>query len=204
MQLSAEMRWFWRDTPPIGLLEQFGGGVGNDLDSRAELRIDRYLHDPLQNEIGIKLRGGKPGVEIKGLVKTVASKAVRPFTGNIEIWAKWTSQSLPLASNLTTAIDKSRWLRKFSTDMKSAREITMNDRPDEGCNVELTRIHLPDEEWWTFGLESFGPLDNIADSLRETATKLASGGFPDLMTGRFASYPTWLQTINPKVIDNAK
>src|SRR5579885_588236 len=69
MQVSAEARWFWPGEPPRGFEKwfynrekhpcPFGGG---------ELRLDTYLLDRGQGEIGVKRRGGRKGVEIKGLV----------------------------------------------------------------------------------------------------------------------------------------
>jgi hypothetical protein len=51
------------------------------------LRLDEYLSDPNQCELGIKRRGGKKGVEVKGLVTHAEQQlAAGPFVGPIEIW----------------------------------------------------------------------------------------------------------------------
>ena len=91
MQLSGEIRWFWRKDPPPGLYDWFhnstldycGAGGGT-------LREDKYLEDVDQVELGIKYRGGGIGAEVKGLVGIeLADLTEPPFIGRIEIWSKW-------------------------------------------------------------------------------------------------------------------
>ena len=61
---------------------------------------------------------------------------------------------------------KVRWLRKFDT-AGDPREIQLGagevgedpllseERPDVGCNIELTSVATGGTTWWTFGAESF-------------------------------------------------
>lgn len=209
MLVSAEIRWFWPNDPPIGLEEWFlstknhpyvaGGG--------AEGRCDRYLRDKRQKELGIKIRGTKPGVEIKGLVAIVSdSLAAQPFIGDIEIWSKWTSESIELQPNSTIAVEKQRWLRKFSTSASlapheiqlTADETPLNEAlPERGCNVELTRIKLPNDDiWWTFGFEAFGGLLTAAEDLQVVANILVGRHALCLSKGILASYPAWLSHLS--------
>src|SRR5258708_2279005 len=99
MQVSAEIRWFWPDPGPADLKDWFlscelhgcapGGG--------AEVRTDKYLRPEAPAELGLKFRGKKPGIEIKGLIsRDVMPLSSTPFEGPIEIWTKWSSQSLVL------------------------------------------------------------------------------------------------------------
>jgi hypothetical protein len=190
MQLSAEIRWFWPDSPPPQLDEWFcnspkhvcsvGGG---------EPRVDEYLSDCSQVELGLKRRGGKTGVEVKGLVTAeFAFLNVPPFVGSIELWSKWTSEALDLKA--TIPVEKIRWLRKFDTTAPLPEEIPLDSRerplgphalPTLGCNVELTRIMLPKNEvWWTLGFESFGNIQTVDNSLRAVATTLAARQPPEL------------------------
>ena len=83
MQVSAEIRWFWKGVLPPELLVWFqraerhscAGGGGS-------VRTDAYLRDARQSELGLKLRGGKKGVEIKGLVAVIADGCqASPFIG---------------------------------------------------------------------------------------------------------------------------
>src|SRR5262245_33598979 len=105
MQLSVEMRWFWRDTQPTVCADLFRW---DNSDSSGEERVDQYLRDDRQNELGIKLRGSKPGVEVKGLISREGFLDVAPFIGRIEVWAKWSSRVLELRSDLMVTVHKRR------------------------------------------------------------------------------------------------
>ncbi len=68
MQLSSEIRLFWFNNKPEALerwfldqdIHRFSAGGG-------KRRTDVYLRDASQIELGIKTRGEKPRVEIKGV-----------------------------------------------------------------------------------------------------------------------------------------
>jgi len=203
MQLSAEIRWFWPDSLPEGLSDWFrsgsdvycgaGGGIS---------RVDTYLRDPNGVELGVKHRGSKLGVEVKGLVE-VRSHGLneRKFLGPVEIWAKWTSKELRLHTDSTLAVRKVRWLRKFDTTGIEPIEIALdaNEQPVDGvhlpamgCNVEMTEVTLNETIWWTLGFESFGSLATLEANLYRTASVLADRRPPKLQNGILASYPLWL------------
>jgi hypothetical protein len=74
--------------------------------------VDEYLRDASQIELGLKRRGSKKGVEVKGLVAvTCGGLAVGPFAGPVELWAKWTSEPLELNSASTLTTEKRRCAR---------------------------------------------------------------------------------------------
>ncbi len=116
--VSAEARWFWPAAPPSAFKEWFTADAAHGYRAGGGgTRKDVYLHDTTQGELGIKLRGGKKGVEIKSLVSVLADKLdADPFRGAIELWTKSTSQALDLSTNPTIATSKTRWLRKFGMD----------------------------------------------------------------------------------------
>jgi hypothetical protein len=205
MQISAEVRWFWQGTGPPMLQEWFmdarfhehtaGGG---------SVRTDAYLPDPQQAELGIKLRGNKSGVEIKGLVavaREVCSDA--PFVGSIEVWGKWSSKELRLSDAALIIVSKHRWLRKFSTDGAQVREIALdaqelpidkNHSPTEGCDVEYTEISIDgSSSWVTLGFEAFGTLDTIVANLHRVTAHVSRRRPPAFGNAWCASYPVWLQ-----------
>ena len=69
MQISAEVRWFWRADPPARFKDWFlSDAVHAYRAAGGKPRSDEYLVDPSGVELGIKTRGGKGGTEIKGLV----------------------------------------------------------------------------------------------------------------------------------------
>ena len=66
--------------------------------------------------------------------------------------------------------------------------------PDLGCNVELTKVELPDSDiWWTLGFESFGTVNTVAASLQAAAVTLTARKPPAINEGIVASYPVWLK-----------
>jgi hypothetical protein len=199
MIVSAEMRWFWPGECPDRFDAWFqAGSPPPGLSSRE----DEYLYERGQRELGIKRRGEKPGIEIKGLVAVLPpSRDPAPFAGAIEIWCKWPS-SASVRDLPAVKIKKQRWLRKFDMTRLKPVEVPMrkddapaDDRPfpREGCNVELTRIELePDEVWWTFGFEAFGDLCSVERRLRAALALMAERRPPPVAPGELMSYPAWL------------
>ena len=207
MQISAEIRWFWRDAAPAGLEDWFtGAGSHPCIAGGGETRSDDYLRDIGQSELGIKRRGGKDGVEINGLVALIPDGlAAGPFRVEIQLWAKWTSVALGLETDSTTTVKKRRRLRKFDTSGTSPVEIPLgaDEAPLEnrpwpalGSNAELTLVGLRNGDvWWTFGFEAFGTTSTVEKDLRAVADMLSSRRPPEIPEGLQASYPAWLRTL---------
>jgi hypothetical protein len=134
--------------------------------------------------------------------KLASGLTADPFTGPIEIWTKWKSDSLSLDSMNRAVIQKQRWLRKFDTSGPRVTEIALDateqvmggdNPPARGCNVELTFLTVDDINWWTLGFESFGALVTVEHDLR-AATSVWNRGMPPLAEwGLLANYPTWLR-----------
>lgn len=204
MQISAEVRWFWADALPPGLETWYRSQAGRIAPGGGEHREDVYLLDATQVELGLKTRGKKPGVEIKGLVRVSPTALGRaPLSARVELWTKWSAPSLDLAGRPTVALDKQRWLRKYDAGRPDALveiALTADERPVDGplprsgCNVELTCVRRVDGRvWWTLGCESFGvQIDELQDNLGRTLEHLAGTAPPALGAALEASYPTWL------------
>lgn len=204
MQVSAEIRWFWPNKEPTDLARWFKDQTVHNLPAGGgESRTDLYLVDPNQIELGIKSRGGKSGIEVKGLVSTLEPGLINPpFSGPIELWTKWSSSSLHLESDETVRIEKTRWLRKFDTSTECPREIELDSAerprsgepfPKSGCNVEFTALTIAGHHpWWTLGFEAFGSLGEVAQSLQAVALLLVGRNPPTLEDGLRSSYPEWL------------
>jgi len=207
MQVSAEIRWFWRAKCPDAIETWFRSGSTQPGGGSA--REDEYLHEPTQLEFGLKRRGKKIGVEAKGLVAVLPqpSNAV-PFLGLIEIWCKWQLLTVALSGLPTVPTRKLRWLRKFDTSGEEPSEIPLGEDetpvdgralPGLGCNVELTRVELRGEQvWWTLGFEAFGELPSVERSLRNTLSIMATRQPPPLGTGELLNYPAWLSRHVPQ------
>ena len=201
MFVSAEMRWFWNGNCPKQVHDWFfttGSSPGG-----GQPRIDKYLLQPHEREIGLKERGDNPGLEIKGLVGTVRDPALAALTSDIEIWCKWScgASGLKLLHEITTT--KTRWLRKFDTSKPVRLEIPLetNEKPRsgyslpvQGCNVELTQVKIGgrSELWWTLGFEAFGSLETVSINFARAILPEVSDLARLVASGAVLSYPEWL------------
>jgi len=220
MQVTAELRWFWNSAHDE-LKNWFYEADAHDCVAGGGLvRVDSYLHDSRQVELGLKHRGGKHGVEVKGFVcHAVDDCDVIPFNGPIEVWSKWTSDTLILDMSKTVTTEKRRWIRKFDTTGDTPVEIKLNEKeapvdrdsfPRRGCSVEFTEIRflnhetkelIPDSKgWWTLSFESFGKIDSVQASLCKAAALMASRNPPAFDTSYLASYPSFLSQHAPQTV----
>lgn len=204
MYLSAEIRCFWRDELPEGLFEWFcEEREGRCAAGGGKQREDVYLRDPHQEEVGIKRRAGKPGLEIKSLVATWDSFAAPRLRQPIQIWVKTSSQYVLLPDDATIRTKKTRRLRTFDLSGDRPREIPLGegeqpldpsqDLPERGCDVELTKVEAEGQTWWTYAFEAFGDLSTVEHDLVRTADEMAARHPPSLGTPLAASYPAWLR-----------
>jgi hypothetical protein len=203
MLVSAELRWFWKDTLPPTLELWFR--TGGLAPGGGSLRKDEYLADPRQHEIGVKKRAGNSGIEIKGLVE-VGAAAPEPFSGCVQIWTKWTSRAMTIDHLSRIAVRKTRWLRKFDTSGPEVRELALDadERlldstqtiPEHGCHIELVSVTIDGgAQWWTFGFEAFGRLGTVERSLQRTIASVAPIDREALAGGLELSYPAWLIAV---------
>ncbi len=196
MLISAELRWFWQSARPPRIERWFHEGA--KFHSDPEARCDRYLPQPGKDDIGIKRRGNKDGVEIKALVAIAHDEALAGIAPHFEIWGKWDA-----ALSITEAIEvqKLRFLRVFDAQTAEAIEIPRQAEahPEQACHLELTKLEIfgQSEVWWTLGLEALGDLAAVQDKLRKLVKHLCAGGFtPE--DGDFMAYPAWLDRISSK------
>ncbi len=200
MLLSAEIRLFWFEQKPVELEAWFKEDHLHALPAGgAEERTDVYLYDPSQTELGVKTRGENAGVEVKGLVETLADTV--EFNSSkipIEIWSKWPSQTLAFDASDGVTLHKTRWLRKFDTAGSAPVEIASDAATSEkGCHVEWTIVSTPfGETCWTLGFEAFGRFDNIVNSLRWVVRLMSTRKPPPAPGATATSYPAWIANID--------
>jgi hypothetical protein len=214
MQITAEIRWFWKDAVP-GLLDSWfrnerrhacraGGG---------STRVDEYvcaqqMCTPEHAELGMKRRDGG-GMELKGLVDgRWFSLATAPFSGPVELWCKWQADGIAPGDARLVPVEKQRWMRLFDASTPWPQEVALDAEerpvdpdaaPTRGCRAELTRLILEPEKhsgqvWWTLGLEAFGSLRTLERDLRAVAGVLMARRAPPF-SGYASSYPAWLAQI---------
>jgi hypothetical protein len=200
MFVSAEIRWFYPDECPTNLHRWFG--EMSPAPGGGKLRIDEYLSQTNQSGVSIKKRGGRPGVEIKGLIAVCRSELV-PFAPYVELWCKWRLQASALEMTKRMIIQKTRWIRTYDTSRAAIVEIPLQadekplngqPLPQQGCNVEISTIRIAEDprQWWTLGFEAFGDLDSAPGNLLKTAQFLITRSFPLPICGEFLNYPAWL------------
>jgi len=195
MLLSAEIRLFWFDNKPADLENWFmNEAVHRCAAGGPEERTDIYLSDPHQTELGVKTRGEKPGVEVKGLIATLnATIEIASYKIPTELWSKWSSSTLGFDPKTGVKVHKKRWLRKFDTTGSRPAEVPRDRMPPKGCNVEWTIVETPPgETCWTLGFEAFGKLDDVEDSLRSVAAVIRYRNPPPSPGAQSLSYPEWL------------
>ena len=203
MLISAEVRWFWKPAAPRALEDWFRGGAF--APGGGTPRIDEYLIDPGQRELGVKSRGGAGGVEVKGLVEG-GGVLPTPFAGRVQIWGKWRSDALTIEDRPRVALHKTRWIRKFDSAGPVVTEVALDaaEQPrregqtiERGCQLELVMVRVDDRAdiWWSLGFEAFGERDTLEDSLHRTVQHLAPTS-PSFALGDELSYPEWLGTLD--------
>jgi hypothetical protein len=202
MFVTAEARWFYQDEP-VNLHRWFG--ETSPSPGGGTLRVDEYLSQTNQSEMSAKMRGERPGLEIKGLVAICRSEAVS-FAPYVELWCKWSLEPSALKVTKKVIVQKTRWLRTYDTTRASIAEIPLqtNEKPlngqplpHQGCSVELTKIQLTEDarQWWTLGFEAFGDLESAPGNLQVTAQFLIAQSIPFPRFGEFMNYPLWLARI---------
>ena len=198
-------KWFCEPAPDFR--HRVGGG---------HQRIDVYVLIQ-DSELGIKSRGGKKGFEVKGLVDVLpwqldfGQMSVVP-----QLFCKWSSGQLEFADLPAVETVKTRWLRKFNTAAVDLREIRLggadfgedpmvkSERPDIGCNIELTSVTKGNETWWTFGAESFAfgrpgrTVELVDQGLHRAMQALPGHAKVDLRGARYLGYAEWLTAGAPK------
>jgi hypothetical protein len=91
MEVSAELRWFWDGDVPPEVMEWFIKSPLHPFPAGGEeRRNDVYLLDPDKVELGIKARGKRPALQVKGLVARTGHLSEGAFRGEIEIWTNST------------------------------------------------------------------------------------------------------------------
>jgi hypothetical protein len=190
MERTAELRWFFRESPPGPVVAWFEAAA-----DPPQARTDAYLILPGTDALGVKTRGGTTRFEVK-----LRPQPPRPLalpagiSGQLEEWQRW-SLSRPRISRLLPrlGLPKERWLGVG----KSRRLVTIPYRDDAGCRVELTVLRVHDQAWSTVGFESFGTEPNLVPALKAAADRFF--GALDLPGGlgaeRSCGYPGWLATL---------
>ena len=190
MDRTAELRWFFRRPPPQPVVDWFEKAA-----DPPESRTDCYLVLAGADALGVKVRGGTTNLEFKLRPRPPERLGVPGgITGELEEWQRW---SLPRGAITRwfprLGLPKNPWIEVA----KQRRQTAIPYRSDSGCKVELTGVQARAQEWWSVGLESYGPQAELVPALEAAADELF--GSLDLHGTLGADlscgYPGWLATL---------
>lgn len=200
MEVTAELRWFWRGRCPEAVSRWFHAGPFIRPGADRAVRVDRYLSNTGSREIGLKLRSEserEQAVELKGQIGFGPLIAVGPgCRRRAQLWCKWRLASI--GPGPTIPVEKARLLRRFAVGRHQVREVPSHPAEQArsgselACEVELSSVLLPGANglWATLAFEAGGDLASAADVLDRvvavTQPPLPAGG-------AFWSYPEWLE-----------
>jgi len=195
-----EVRWFYRGLIPPEVMAWFGR-MGSLLEEQPG-RVDHYLRRLDNDSLGVKLREGR--LEIKQRIGPPRVVDFHPkVSGLVEGWRKW---GFPLAQNepplsgpdaAWIAVVKKRQLRRYRvTEDGQVENVAVEAEPAQGCELELSRIEVAGQSWWSICFEAFGQEANREEYLRLTAHHVFGVIEPPLLEIEASfSYPAWLGNI---------
>jgi hypothetical protein len=188
---SLEARWIFpgqMETAVAAWLERFPAEI--------QSREDTYLVDPQLRGLSVKIRGGtalelkvyrgSPGIlDLPGRAR-----------GRMESWQKWSFPFSPLGQDSGdlagwTPVRKRRRISRISPVTARAPGLGLEPR----CQVELTEVRIPGQDWWTLGFEVTGPADVLHSALQATAALVFAQALPGSVEpglDKSRSYMEWL------------
>ena len=192
--LSLEVRWILPGSPDAAVTEWFDGFL-----SEVEAREDAYFLDPDMDRLSVKVRAGRL-LEVKafGGSPGILESGGRA-RGHLQYWRKWSVRFRPPSAGSCDPDGWKRVRKQRRTIQFSLTQgwITAPDGSRAGeprCAVELTRIRVHHQDWWSLGLEAAGPADLLSPVLGAAAALVFTqlSGL-DLGVQDSTSYAEWLR-----------
>lgn len=209
MPMTTELRWFHCGSVPDSVVDWFQRQVcqvGLDgADVHPEVREDRYLWLPGCEFLNLKVRQGRLEAKLRQATLGVAQFGDR-WSGQVERWVKWGCKppsAISLGAFATVdgvwiGVKKARSQRHYpisSTQMLQPELAkAAGQQESASCSVELTRLEVHQQDWWSLALEATGStLAEQWHGLQHLATELSqSPGAPLLKVEHSYAYPKWL------------
>lgn len=199
---TAEIRWFQLGSSP-GIIRKWLRNQKGIYEEQ-ETRTDVYLILKNNPALGIKLREGR--MEIKKRLSVGSTVRSHNLAGTSEVWKKWSAKTEESnsAGNLLFEeedhwihIRKKRYLQKY--EITSGGELIPYPEsgfPNSGLAVEIADLVINDQQWWTFGLESFGNPDQVKNDLESFLPQLVRDlPCTHCHTNNSFSYPQWISSF---------
>ncbi|MGD2176491.1 MAG: hypothetical protein PVG71_01580 [Anaerolineae bacterium] len=206
MYPTVEVRWFYPGQVPAKVEAWFQQGAGRV--ERPPCREDHYLRLTDPQALGIKLREGR--IEVK---KRVREHGVVRFhkrvTGIVEHWRKWGFQlaeahralsSIAVPTTSWIRVSKERMLRTYRLTVdKCVVPVSASELPRQGCELELSRVHVAGQDWWTLAFEAFGDESVLQEQfVLVTQHVFAAEESPSLSAPESRGYADWLGRVARK------
>lgn len=199
---TAEFRWFGPGLTPAGLLRWHANQEGTYEEQQP--RTDVYMVLPGQDGLGIKFREGR--LEFKKRVDIHPAFNADSLDGRPESWIKWSIKSADEAGPDDPSLqDSIHWIhirkKRFLLKHAIGQDYRLCPPPEtgypaQGIAVELSELEVRNENWWTFGIECFGPARQVYPTLLEVLPLLIKG-IPGkkLVPDSSMGYPEWINRI---------
>ena len=168
-----------------------------------DTRTDHYLNLAGSENMSVKVREGR--LEVKRRNQNVEIAELHPkVTGHLENWRKWSvdlgNVKWPSSSRPTETwipVFKSRRLCTYQFLSGRWQPVSLDHAQfDSGCEMELTKLKVGSQVWWTVAFEAFGPADSNRAALLSVSSQIfAELEPPDLSTGNSFGYPWWLDQL---------
>ena len=121
----------------------------------------------------------------------------------MESYKKWSLQfavdDQPAETDLTGAVwipvQKRRRLQRFSVDADGVHSVDL--RPENGCEFEMTELTVNSNTFWTVGFEAVGAVDRLPNNLRLVSQLVGQrGGLHQTFDeAHSCGYAEWLSRI---------
>jgi hypothetical protein len=196
---TAEVRWFYPGTVAPAVAAWFRRS--EPALEEEPPRVDHYLRRVGTDGLSVKLREGR--VEVKQRQSECGIVRFHPrVAGRVGLWRKWSfglieTRGQPLPAEAVAAhwiaVEKRRTLRRYRLDGERVMAVVPTELPDQGCDLELTRVRVGGADWWSVGLEAHGRESGLKDTLLLVARHLmARTEPPSLVVEDSYGYPSWL------------
>ena len=212
METTLEVRWFFSGTLPAVVQRWFELDCpGESL--ATETRTDWYANlrhddsDWLNNfssrilnseEVNFKLRQGNLELKLRQKFSTYRFDQSKNLVsvGKVEQWRKFDSQQLKESIPLDWLRDR-RWI---GVDKERTKKL------DRGVAIELTRLKVNRECWWTIAFEMSQGDGSEQDSYFRKIVQQACQSYcgPELSVTNSYGYSCWLLGLTPAIVSEQK
>ncbi|CAA9562187.1 hypothetical protein AVDCRST_MAG81-902 [uncultured Synechococcales cyanobacterium] len=204
MLTTAELRWFYSGIMPISINEWFTHDCPGEHLTPPTQREDLYLTTPGCECLGIKLR--QDHLEIKWRQSGLGVwELVYGLAGQAEQWVKWICEPSPDKILPEANLTKGRWIsvtkvrsqRKYEVlSDQSLIAVAIEQPVNLGCTVELTKLKVAGNTWWSLAFEAFGEDKALINTLKVVTNYLLSNyQGPILQAQDSFAYPNWLAEV---------